>query len=226
MSKPRVLVAVPVSSDGRPSCRTSEAVANLRGTYPEQFVEARVRALGSTFLVREGIGDWVRADRKFSHVLMVDSDIDFTPDQAMQLLVHRLHIVCGVYVTKDALPVPVTYYQGPDGLLRPMLGRKLEKIDKAGLGFCLIAREVFENTPKPWFAHVAEDLHFFKQAKAAGFQAWCDFTVRVVHWGERPWTVEDAEATATQLGLVPGITPRDSDVLMSGDEVRMIEMRR
>lgn len=225
VSKARVLVAVPVSADGRPSCWTAEAVANLRGTHPEQFVEARIRPMGSTFLVREAIGEWIRADRRFTHTLMVDSDVGFVPEDAMRLLAHHLHLVCGVYVTKDAMPTPVTYYEGPDGLLRPMLGRKLEKIDKGGLGFALISREVFEGTPKPWFAHCAEDLEFFRVTKAAGFQAWCDFGVRVKHWGERAYTVEDAEATATRLGLVAGITPPDADRLLTGDAVRMAEIR-
>ena len=223
--KPRVLIAVPVSADGRPSCETAEAVGNLRGTYPERFVELRVRDIGSTFLVREAIADWVRADQRFTHTLLVDSDIKFVPEQAMALLAAEKDIVAGVYVTKDALPTPVTYYDGQDGLMRPMLGRSIMEVDKIGLGFCLIHRRVIDKTPKPLFAHVAEDVHFCRQVRAAGFRIWCDFRVQVGHLGKRVFTVEDAEATAQRLGLEPGVTPADAEVLMSGDEVRAVEMR-
>lgn len=53
----------------------------------------------------------------------------------------------------------------------------IARVDGVGMACCLIRREVFENTPKPWFRPdgvLAEDLSFCLRAKKAGFETWID----------------------------------------------------
>jgi hypothetical protein len=70
----------------------------------------------------------------------------------------------------------------------------LQPVDAAGAGCLLIRRDVLETMRTrigdDWFAYqvgpnglrtVAEDMWFFEQAKAAGFQAYCDLDTVCTH---------------------------------------------
>jgi len=51
-----------------------------------------------------------------------------------------------------------------------------------GLGCVLIAREVFERVPFPWFdlkeSHYGSDIYFYTKVRDAGIEVWVDPTVR------------------------------------------------
>ncbi len=62
--------------------------------------------------------------------------------------------------------------------------------DSTGLGLCLIRRDVFESIERPWCLFigqfegetVGEDVYFFRQARAAGFELVVDPSIRCDHY--------------------------------------------
>lgn len=64
--------------------------------------------------------------------------------------------------------------------------RGIAEVDGVGMACCLIRREVFEQTPKPWFFPepiLGEDLAFCMRAKKAGFSIHVDTRVDCGHQG-------------------------------------------
>ena len=205
----KILIAVPLSADhGRPMVETCRGITEtLTGGLPVTEVRwgpDNLGGAGAVHLQRNWVADYVRKVKTVTHVLMVDSDIGFTQADVLALIKAHVHLVTGFYVSKDARgAAPVTYFDRGDGELVPLMARGLQKIDAAGLGFCLIAREVFEALDPPWFVPGAEDLEFFKRARAAGIQPWCQYDADLVHLGgPTRYTRAHAEATARGLGLI------------------------
>jgi hypothetical protein len=72
--------------------------------------------------------------------------------------------------------------------------KKLFTVDYTGFGWVLIKKGVFENLEYPWFAPkmqvfnsgevqdmCGEDVSFCLDAKAKGYEIWCDPVIRVGH---------------------------------------------
>ena len=69
----------------------------------------------------------------------------------------------------------------------------LAEVQGVGMACCLIKREVFEGTPKPWFFPqpiLAEDLGFCVRAREAGFGVFVDTSLCCGHVGSTVVTVE------------------------------------
>lgn len=192
----KVLVRVPLSNDaGRPSAETAEALVSLaQSEFPMDKGKPIFRRGGSTWANRERFGQEVRGDSSASHLFMVDSDIGFTPDQALRLLQHRKSVVAGVYGhhAKDVLLTGELADAGSKHLAAlagdlgfegwmPVPGQGLEVRTFAAPGFMLIAREVFEKVEPPWFAHIHEDVFFCRRLRDAGVRLWVDYGCRVGH---------------------------------------------
>ena len=133
-------------------------------------------------------------ERKCSHVLFIDSDMFFEGNAAEQLLKRDKDII-GVQYNLRQLPaistLKVTDESGnkiqeeyPDGLL---------KCIAVATGFLLIKTSVFEKLSEPWFFFESndkgevvygEDMWFCQKARRAGFDIWCDTTIKVGHIGD------------------------------------------
>ena len=113
--------------------------------------------------------------------LFIDSDV-VPPVNCLDLMLAAGHpLVCGIYPLQldDELCASVGKKLGPDtyGFLRDFPDEPFE-VDAAGLGCCLIAREVLERLDEPWFKFVArpdghltgEDIYFFEKCAAIGIR--------------------------------------------------------
>lgn len=144
-------------------------------------------------------------------LLMVDSDIEFTPDDIRQLVEDDLPIVAGVYHSSyEGVILPVVYSwvaipgksartlgpitRWPDCDLDEDYDEPIIIAPGVGAGFLMIKREVFDvlgeihGPPCPWFAeeirdgiHMGEDLCFCLRAADAGFPTHVDRRVQVAH---------------------------------------------
>lgn len=83
-------------------------------------------------------------------------------------------------------------------VLEPRPFDALEPVDRSGCHCVLIRRDVLETMPAPWFVgdpeqrHNKEDIFFFEQAAAAGFQAYVDKSCMTGHlYGDRPLAALD-----------------------------------
>jgi hypothetical protein len=131
----------------------------------------------------------------YDTLLWIDSDIAFSPDDAMKLIKSDKQIISGAYLLASG---EVTAYSK---ILKP--GYSFEdvikmtepiKIDGCGFGFIAIKSGVFESLSRPWFQPalvtsddgvtfpiLGEDLAWCKRVTNAGYEIWFDPTVRVMH---------------------------------------------
>lgn len=128
---------------------------------------------------RENMVSTALSDETVTHLLFLDSDMSFPPNLFNLLLKHDLPIVACNYVKRGIPSMPNTRAVTGKliGTSKGSIG--LEEADSAGFGAVLIRREVFENTPKPWFDTVwldkgdrlemmGEDVFFFRKARQVG----------------------------------------------------------
>jgi len=137
----------------------------------------------------------------YSHIMWIDSDSIFTPEDFTKLLARNENIVSGlvkktpfVYAAGKIDPTK-NFFEKESLTDDDVQGTDLIETDGVGLAFMLVKRGVFEKIPAPWFAtatvdepsgpnkkiYVGEDIYFCIKAKEAGFKLWLDPTVKVGH---------------------------------------------
>jgi len=141
----------------------------------------------------------------WTHFLSIEDDMGFPPDGLHTLLRRELPIVGANYSTNKGTNLRFTAV-GLDGpALTTAESTGVEEVSLLPQGFTLIAREVYEAIPKPWFLTgwnpkanrtVYQDYYFSEQAKKHGFKMYVDHDVskRVYHVGPHNYTYEDALA--------------------------------
>lgn len=140
----------------------------------------------------------------FSHMMWLDSDIEFTPDDVAKLWNMQADIAVGCYAMKKQDQQWFAAWK--DGALVNDLDQFKEpiEVDYAGTGFMLIRRDVIETlaavegsyegpngrvpalymTPIHNDGFESEDYHFCRIAREAGFKVMMDPSVRLKHWGQ------------------------------------------
>lgn len=108
-----------------------EAVPFVDILYGESHVNRVRNTLAKRFL-----------DTDCTHLLFIDSDIGNNPEQIRALLDRDLPVVCGLYAKKEVGPAQWVI-NAIEGKEKPDETGLIE-IKKAGTGFVLIAREVFQ----------------------------------------------------------------------------------
>ena len=116
-----------------------------------------------------------------SHLMMLDSDI-VPPVECLDLMLAENHpFVCGIAPIElgDGLCSSVARKLGPNtyGFYRDFPDTPFD-VDASGLSCCLIAREVFERVPEPWFKfevrpdgnQTGEDIWFCERAAEVGIR--------------------------------------------------------
>lgn len=146
------------------------------------------------------------------YLLFLDSDMRFPADTLVRLLDRQQPIVACNYTTRRAPAEPVAFRRlaTAEKLWTLEESTGLEECAAVGMGVCLIAREVFEKTPKPWFyipyvpeidGHWGEDVWFCNQARKAGFGTLIDHDLskRITHIGLREYDYVDAEVIKDEV---------------------------
>lgn len=153
----------------------------------------------TSFSMRQG-GDIVSArtwlakealERNCTHLLFVDSDMEFPPDTLTKLLSHEKDVV-GVEYFKRRLPL--------EPVFEPMDQRTPDALYEAGYaatGLLLINLSVFKSELRPlalpWFCFgrdkegqvvIGEDVWFCNTVRDAGYKVWIDPTITTNHIGD------------------------------------------
>lgn len=139
----------------------------------------------------------------YDHIMWIDSDIQYTVDDVLQLLSRDTDIVSGPYKTSNQK----TYTAGLDwdtkhfeenGHMRSVevkdiTGRDLIEATWMGFGFLLMKKGVMETLPYPWFRpewpimapgieeFASEDVSFAVNIRRAGYRMYLDPMVAVKH---------------------------------------------
>lgn len=132
-------------------------------------------------------------------ILWIDADQRFPVDSLARLARHDKAFV-GCNISRKADPAAPTA-MGLDNkpvwtTVENAAVADLEEVASIGLGMALIAREVFEKTPEPWFwpdKPMGEDVWFCQRVREAGFGVYVDHQLswQVGHVGDRVFYPQD-----------------------------------
>jgi hypothetical protein len=154
-------------------------------------------------------------DQKATHMLWIDSDMEFPSDMLMRFMRHDAPIV-GINAMSRRKPYRNTAQTMPGEPLTTTLDSTgLEKVFHTGFGVIWIASEVFEKMEAPYFAFEwmpelsvfkGEDYVFFEKAKALGYECYVDHDISkaVYHsgaFGFNPLLIAQAEASGRMADL-------------------------
>lgn len=135
----------------------------------------------------------------YDKILWIDSDIEWTPEDALKLYESEHDIVTGAYLlaTGEATVYPVESKRGFD---YSELKDRTDTIQvkSAGFGFICVKKGVFEKMSRPWFQSwptsiktddgkeysfniMGEDISWCTRARELGFEIWADLSVKVNH---------------------------------------------
>lgn len=139
----------------------------------------------------------------YTHLMWIDNDIIFSPNQFKTLLDHDKDIVSGIYMMSDKKNFAtvenwdIEYFKKNGAfqfLNEDSIKQRKGLIDVAytGLGFMLVKKGVFESLEYPWFQPIfheigtardfsSEDTSFCKMIREKGFNIWVDPQIRVGH---------------------------------------------
>lgn len=154
-----------------------------------------------------------------SHLLFLDCDMRHPADLPQRLLRHRVPVVTGRYQMRKAPFHTVAMRKvgaGPHDYKAIEEQSGLVPIDAAGAGCLLIERPVLETiraiAGDDWFRYqvgptglrtVSEDMWFFEQTRACGYQPWCDLDAVCTHIAsfeiDRGWNETFLQARDRQL---------------------------
>jgi hypothetical protein len=165
-----------------------------------------------------------------THLLFIDSDLEFNNQSLDMLYEHDKPIVCGVYPKKE---LKLQWVLSQSEEMRLVEG-DLERVQEAGTGFMLIKREVFEAmrdaTPELAYKcdsnkdirhdffrvgvfkeheqqeharYLSEDWYFCYMARQLGYHTWVDKRVTLSHHGNYvyPATKDELEEALEQWNL-------------------------
>lgn len=176
MQKLRICCAIP--SNGTIKARTFYAIARMKTPFTVLLYETCYIHLGRERLAQQAL------DGGFTHLLFVDSDMFFEPD-ALDRLIARDKDIVGADYNKKVLPPEGTVIGAEEG--------DFVKCEGIATGFLLIKTEVFKKLKHPWFFYEADeqgncitgdDMWFCKIAREAGYDIWCDKSIKVFHLGD------------------------------------------
>lgn len=140
---------------------------------------------------------------RWTHFLSIEDDMAFAPDCLHILARRKLSIVGANYSTNKGHPQRFTAAGLSERVLTTADSTGIEQVSLLPQGFTLVAREVYETIPKPWFLmgyskqsgnYVYQDYYFSEEAKKAGYKLYVDHDVskRIYHVGPHNYSWEDA----------------------------------
>jgi len=144
-----------------------------------------------------------------THLFMTEMDMVLPTETLVQLADLNQPIASGLYFLRGGNGAPCLYVKGYPAPENPYThslvtvfptDKPFKLGDKGGcpgLGCVLIAREVFETIPFPWFdlkeKGYGSDMYFYTKALEAGYEVWVDPRVRCGQMDYIAYTFEDYE---------------------------------
>ena len=150
-----------------------------------------------------------------THLLFIDADIEFEPKAIARLLAMDKELVVGAYRKKNERgEFAISFLPDAGTNLEECPETGVVKIARAGTGFMLIKRTVFERLTEAmpelnytdhseiaeprkmtaFFEHIvkdgrrwSEDYTFCERWRAIGGDIWLDPYIKLGHWGPNPW---------------------------------------
>ena len=188
-------------------CVQQGASIQISQDYSSMVNFARCKVLGANVLKGPDQLPW-QGKLNYDLQLWIDSDIVFNLEAFYKLVWMNKDIAAGWYCTEDGRTTSVAHWLEEDefeqngGVMNHEMVDGIQKrrkpftCDYTGFGWVMIKNGVFEHPDMkyPWFAPqmqvfesgavqdmCGEDVSFCLEAIKAGFEIWCDPTIRVGH---------------------------------------------
>ena len=188
-------------------CVQQGASIQISQDYSSMVNFARCKVLGANVLKGPDQLPW-QGKLNYDLQLWIDSDIVFNLEAFYKLVWMNKDIAAGWYCTEDCKTTSVAHWLEEDefeqngGVMNHEMVDGIQKrrkpftCDYTGFGWVMIKKGVFEHPDMkyPWFAPqmqvfdsgqvqdmCGEDVSFCLEAIKAGFEIWCDPTIRVGH---------------------------------------------
>lgn len=143
-------------------------------------------------------------DQNFSHVMFIDSDMQFPPEGIEKLINLNKDVVGGLYYRRQPPHYPTINELENDKIVVPKKfdREKMFKVWSVATGFMLIKTQVLKKLDPPWFyfgkykgkTEMGEDVYFCRKVNDKGFEVWCDPTIPLGHVGEYAFGEQDWKA--------------------------------
>lgn len=181
---------------------TAFCLWNLSGALKTKGIESRLFVSPGTLIANQR-HELVLAARDWgaTHVMFIDSDIVFEPEDVIKLLDHEKEIMAACY-SKRAEPIINTAWRTIDDWNSWVRisedDHGIQPVEAIALGFCLIKMSVFDIIDLPWFQlgyysgqYTGEDIEFSRKAKENNINIFIDVDVsrRLKHLGTFGFTV-------------------------------------
>lgn len=138
-----------------------------------------------------------------THVMFIDSDIEFSPDNVISLIEFNELIVGAAYSKRVPPFITTAWHKIYDWNTHIDIANQTDshiQVECMALGFCLINVNVFEKLELPWFIlgydktvnqYTGEDIEFFRQCNDANIPIWLDVatTCKLGHLGTQSFKV-------------------------------------
>ena len=166
----------------------------LLSQYIPNVYQVRSLLLGADRKFGQYQEPW-QGKKDYDHIMWIDSDQVFEPNDFFKLLEHDKDIVSGLYLRKpqgdtlNDIPIEFACFN-EDGkrLYTNEVNGELRKVWSNGMGWMLVKKGVFEKIEYPWFGPIVtglgfhgEDVSFQLRAKDVGFDSYVDTSIIVGH---------------------------------------------
>jgi len=116
-----------------------------------------------------------------THLLFIDDDMVFTPEDVKLLIDANKDFVCGLYMRRSVNSTPICYeYRDGDFYC----SKPPEKLSRGigSLAFTLIKKEVIDKVGHEFrFSDKGEDMEYVERIIKAGFDTWIEPNARIGH---------------------------------------------
>lgn len=157
----------------------------------EQDATAQAQEQENQNAAAEGRKPGIAQPFRYDYLLWVDDDTMIPETAVEQLLSAQSPIASGLYFMRKQPYLPVAYLKTSDPAfperywnLTSYPKNQTIEVDAVGMGCCLVAREVYERVPKPWFRWqtvdgkpdeydhraLGEDMYFCAAAQSHGYR--------------------------------------------------------
>jgi hypothetical protein len=214
---PRIVIGMPIGSATLPWA-TALSLMKTVAACKEEGIPLQLEVVAGCSVVswaRSCIADaFLKSD--YDLLFWIDADIVFTLDDFFRLVgLAKVHDVVGATYPFKKLPLTcVVNHVGDPGQYQ-VNGFGCVKVKSMGLGFTVVNRRVMEVIAKGKperldpisgkkhidlfrIDHEGEDIAFFTDVRAAGFDVWLDPSISVGHFGNMIYKADIIESMGLQ----------------------------
>jgi hypothetical protein len=198
----RLAICVPTRDQMHSACAYS--LYNLAKVLTDLSIEHKLFLSPGTLIANQR-HELVLAARDWSatHVMFIDSDIEFEPYHVLDLIEFEEDIVGAAYSKRVEPIITTAWHKIDDWDSHVRVEEQTDshiKVEAMALGFCLIKMSVFDKLNVPWFQlgfynnqYTGEDIEFFRQCNNNNIPIWLDIptTCEISHLGTKRFKVAD-----------------------------------